>query len=126
MVAAKKATLVAKPKKAKKGGTVKAKPVKVEQKIKVDVCDFNFLELSTAIDDISYKIDNVKSTVELLAGELSDFTHSGAAWGVSDALGVHLRSLEDLSSRIMEAHRTYGKVTTVSFSDFDFSWRPPV
>lgn len=104
--ATKKAAVVAKvtTKKAKarkaKAQVKKAEPAK---------CDFNFWKLASDIEDVSYKIINVKDVVELAAERVMDCPESGALWAITDMLEIQIQTMENLAAEVRDANRQYGK-----------------
>jgi hypothetical protein len=65
-----------------------------------------YWEASCAVEEIGYKISNIKSVVEILAERESDNLESTALWAVSEMLEIYEEKLNELSTRLMEAHKT--------------------
>jgi hypothetical protein len=65
-----------------------------------------YWEASCAVEEISYKISNIKNVVEILAERESSNLESTALWAVTEMLEVYEEKLNELSMRLMEAHKT--------------------
>jgi len=62
-------------------------------------------ELANEIEQISYRLESIKTIIEIIAERNSDNSESGALWGCSDMLQTYIRKLEQLSDDALHFHR---------------------
>jgi urease gamma subunit len=60
-------------------------------------------EISNEVEKLSYKINNVKDMVEIVAMDAQD-PHSGALWGVHDSLETIAQKIECQAQNIMNLY----------------------
>jgi hypothetical protein len=59
-----------------------------------------YSEVAREIDAISYKLESVKSIIELVAEGTQDNNHSSALWGCSELISVFTEKLYVLSGEM--------------------------
>ena len=70
-------------------------------------------ELSNEIEKISYRIDSVRSIIELVAASIIDETESSALWGCSEMLEIYADRLDALVNDAMDLHREEKKSSSI-------------
>lgn len=95
--------------------TVSKKPKKVKAAVakesKKPTCDFNFWELSNKLEELSYKIENLKNVLDLIQDSMLGIEYPaqmGALSVLSDTLEEYYKKLEVMSNEVMDASRKYG------------------
>ena len=62
-------------------------------------------KLANDIESVSFRLDSIKSIVELVAEGVTDGHHSGALWACGEMLEVYAEKLEKLANDAMELHK---------------------
>jgi len=62
-------------------------------------------KLANDIETIGFRIDSIKSMIEVIAEGVSDNHHGNALWGCAEMLDIYIEKLETLSAEAMEMHR---------------------
>jgi hypothetical protein len=62
-------------------------------------------KLSNEIEQVGFKLDSVKSIIEMVAERVIDNPESSALWGCSEMIEVYMNRLETLSDKAMDIHR---------------------
>ena len=62
-------------------------------------------KLANDIESIGFRLDSIKSIVELVAEGVTDGHHSSALWACGEMLEVYMEKLEKLSGDAMELHK---------------------
>lgn len=65
----------------------------------------SYWQLANDIESISFRLNSIKSIVELVAEGVTDGHHSGALWACGEMLEVYEEKLEALSEKAMDMHR---------------------
>ena len=65
----------------------------------------SYWNLSNKIESISYRIESIKSIIELVAENISDNAYSSPLWGCAEMLEIYTKQLEDLSAEAMEFNK---------------------
>jgi archaellum component FlaC len=66
-------------------------------------------DVANEIESLSYRIENIRDVVELIATDLQD-PQSGATWAVRDALEVIADTLQLRVTELMEIYRESKKI----------------
>ena len=64
-----------------------------------------YWDLSNKIESISYRIESIKSIIELVAENIQDNAYSSPLWGCAEMLEIYTKQLEELSQDAMELHK---------------------
>ena len=62
-------------------------------------------KLANDIESIGFRLDSIKSIVELIAEGVTDGHHSSALWACGEMLEVYMEKLEKLANDAMELHK---------------------
>jgi hypothetical protein len=65
----------------------------------------SYWDLSNRIESICFRIESIKSIVELVAEKVIDNPESSALWGCAEMLEIYSKQLEVLSTDAMELHK---------------------
>lgn len=66
-------------------------------------------KLSNEIEQVGFRLETVKSIIEIVAERVINNPESSALWGCSEMLEVYINQLETLSEGAMDIHKE-GKV----------------
>jgi hypothetical protein len=62
-------------------------------------------KLANSIETIGFRIDSIKSIIELVAEGVQDNSYSSPLWGCAEMLDIYIEKLEALSAEAMEMHK---------------------
>ena len=65
----------------------------------------SYWDLSNKIEAVSYRLDSIKSIIELVAEGIQDNSYSSPLWGCVNMIEIYSKKLEDLSTDAMEFHK---------------------
>ena len=65
----------------------------------------SYWQLANDIESISFRLNSIKSIIEMVAENISNDHESGALWGCSEMIEVYEEKLEALSEKAMDMHR---------------------
>jgi len=65
----------------------------------------SYWQLANDIESISFRLNSIKSIIEMVAEGVTDGHHSGALWACGEMLEVYEEKLEALSEKAMDMHR---------------------
>jgi hypothetical protein len=63
-------------------------------------------DLSNEIERVGYRLDSVKSIIELVAEKITDNIESSALYGAAEMIDLYIQKLELLSEEAMNLHRS--------------------
>lgn len=72
-------------------------------------------KLGNDIEAISFRIESIRSIIEVIAEGISDNHHSSALWGCAEMLDIYIEKLEELSSKAMELHMAEKETKPTTF-----------
>jgi hypothetical protein len=81
----------------------------------------SYWDLSNRIESISYRIESIKSIIELVAENISDNAYSSPLWGCAEMLEIYSKRLEDLSAEAME----FNKIEKEDVKEEERMWVDP-
>ena len=62
-------------------------------------------DISNDAERISYRLDSVRSIIEILAERITEDTESSALWACAELLDLYARKVDELSDNAMQLHR---------------------
>ena len=65
----------------------------------------SYWKLANDIESIGFRLDSIKSIVELIAEGVTDGHHSSVLWACGEMLEVYMEKLEKLAGDAMELHK---------------------
>ncbi len=65
----------------------------------------SYWQLANDIESISFRLNSIKSIIEMVAENINNDHESGALWGCSEMIEVYEEKLEALSEKAMDMHR---------------------
>ena len=65
----------------------------------------SYWQLANDIESISFRLNSIKSIIEMVAEGVTDGHHSGALWACGEMLEVYSEKLEKLTNDAMELHK---------------------
>jgi len=65
----------------------------------------SYWDLANKIESVGFRIESIKSIIELVAENVQDNSYSSPLWGCAEMLDVYIQKLEDLSADAMEFNK---------------------
>ena len=65
----------------------------------------SYWQLANEVEQISFRLDSIKSIIEMVAERVIENPESSALWGCSEMLEVYEEKLEALSEKALDMHR---------------------
>jgi len=65
----------------------------------------SYWKLGNDIETISFRLDSIRSIIEVIAEGVSDNHHGNALWGCAEMLGIYIEKLDRLTTEAMELHK---------------------
>ena len=65
----------------------------------------SYWQLANDIESISFRLNSIKSIIEMVAENINNDHESGALWGCGEMLEVYAEKLEKLANDAMELHK---------------------
>jgi hypothetical protein len=65
----------------------------------------SYWQLANEVEQISFRLDSIKSIIEMVAERVIENPESSALWGCAEMLEVYSEKLEKLTGDAMELHK---------------------
>ena len=65
----------------------------------------SYWQLANDIESISFRLNSIKSIIEMVAENINNDHESGALWGCAEMIEVYEEKLEALSEKALDMHR---------------------
>ena len=75
----------------------------------------SYWQLANDIESISFRLNSIKSIIEMVAENINNDHESGALWGCAEMIEVYEEKLEALSGKAMDMHKAEKEKLPVTF-----------